>query len=101
MDAVGGMVLCVDGLAGEDASQLQEWLSAVVEAVGAELLVSDDADAFKQVADEPGLAHLEIIGERCPEQGEQLRELFSRYQGASPPRRGERASVAYRMRLLM
>jgi len=57
VDAVSGMVLCVEGLAGEDAQTLKEWLQPVAEAVGAELLITDDADAFKQVADDLGLSH--------------------------------------------
>jgi hypothetical protein len=36
---------------------LKEWLELIAEAVGADLLVSDDADAFKTVANELGLEH--------------------------------------------
>jgi hypothetical protein len=57
VDAVSGIVLSVDGLTGEDAATLKEWLQPVAEAVGAEILVSDDADAFKEVADELGVKH--------------------------------------------
>jgi hypothetical protein len=57
MDTLSGLVLTVDGLAGEDAKTLQEWLQPVAEATGAVMLVTDDADAFKEVADELGLAH--------------------------------------------
>ena len=55
VDDVTGWVLTVDGLAGEDAQALKVWIAPMVEAVGAEVLVTDDADAFKQVADEIGL----------------------------------------------
>jgi hypothetical protein len=40
-----------------NAETLKEWLDPLVEAVDADLLVSDDADAFKTAADELGLGH--------------------------------------------
>ena len=54
VDAVNGMVLSIDELAGEDAEQLQAWLEPILEAVDADVVVSDDADAFKQVSDQTG-----------------------------------------------
>jgi len=54
VDAVNGMVLSIDELAGEDAAQLQAWLEPILEAVDADVVVSDDADAFKNVSDETG-----------------------------------------------
>jgi transposase-like protein len=57
VDDTTGLVLTVDELSAEDAETLKEWLEPIAEAVEAELLVSDDADAFKTVADELGLAH--------------------------------------------
>ena len=147
VDAVGGIGLSVEGLSEEDAETLKGWLEPIAEAVGAELLVTDDADAFKEVADELGLEHQvckshvkrnterlveelrplaerdqdgslralgvsaeqavadldrlkELVERRRPEDKEEVREMLERYLGASPPREGERASVAYRMRLL-
>ena len=55
VDAITGMVLSIDQLSGEDAQILQAWLEPIVETVEARVLVSDDADAFKIVADEQGL----------------------------------------------
>ncbi len=57
VDDTSGLVLSVDGLPGEDTDTLQAWLTPIATAVGAELLVSDDADAFKQVADRLALQH--------------------------------------------
>jgi hypothetical protein len=57
VDDTTGLVLAIDKLPAEDAEALQDWLAPIVEAVGAQLLVTDDADAFKNVADELGLAH--------------------------------------------
>ena len=54
VDATNGMVLSIDELAGEDAEQLQAWLEPILAAVDADVVVSDDADAFKQVSDETG-----------------------------------------------
>jgi hypothetical protein len=55
VDPLTGLVLSVDRLPGGDAQILQTWLAPIATAVGAELLVSDDADAFKTVADQLGL----------------------------------------------
>jgi hypothetical protein len=56
VDAVTGMTLSIDGLPGEDAEQLKTWLEPILDAVNADVLVSDDADAFKIVSDETGRA---------------------------------------------
>jgi len=56
VDAVTGMTLSIDGLPGEDAEQLKAWLEPILDAVDADVLVSDDADAFKIVSDETGRA---------------------------------------------
>jgi hypothetical protein len=55
VDAVNDVVLTIDQLSGEEAQILQEWVAPIVESVHARVLVSDDADAFKTVADEQGL----------------------------------------------
>ncbi len=53
-DAVNGMVLSIDKLPGEDAEQLKAWLKPILDAVDADVLVTDDADGFKKVSDETG-----------------------------------------------
>lgn len=146
VDDTTGLVLTVDELSAEDAETLKEWIEPIAEAVGAEILISDDADAFKTVADELGLEHqvckghvkrntealieslreaitqddgsLAAIGVTCeqaladlerlevlikrrqPEDEAELATLTRRYQAAPPPGKGERASVAYRLRML-
>ena len=55
VDPLNGMVLSIDNLSGEDAQTLQAWVEPIADAVGAHTLVTDDADAFKQVADQSGL----------------------------------------------
>jgi transposase-like protein len=57
VDGTKGLVLTVDGLDGEDAQTLERWIAPIVTKVGAELLITDDADAFKKVADNQGLMH--------------------------------------------
>jgi hypothetical protein len=54
VDAINGMVLSIDELPGEDADQLKAWLEPILDAVDADVVVSDDADAFKIVSDETG-----------------------------------------------
>lgn len=147
VDDISGFVLTIDELEGEDAETLQEWMAPIAEVVGAQVLVTDDADALRSVADELGLdqqvckghvkrntealiEHLrpetvtdgdgslaaigvapeqaaadlkrlgELIRTRRPEDVNELAEMHLRYIGASPPGAGEKASVAYRLRLL-
>lgn len=57
VDDTTGLVLTVDELDAEDAETLKEWLEPIAQAVDAQLFVSDDADAFKTVANELGLEH--------------------------------------------
>ena len=54
VDATNGLVLSIDRLPGEDAQQLKAWLEPILDAVDADVLVSDDADGFKTVSDETG-----------------------------------------------
>ena len=147
VDDTNGLVLTIDDLSAEDTETLKEWLEPIATAVEAELLVTDDADAFKTVADELMLEHQvckghvkrntealieslmaaaaqdadgslsaldiapeqavadlkrlqELILTRQPEDEAQLRTFHFRYLEATPPRKGEQASIAYRLRLL-
>lgn len=54
VDAINGMVLSIDELADEDAEQLKAWLEPILDAVDADVVVSDDADTIKNVSDETG-----------------------------------------------
>lgn len=57
VDDLEGIELSVDILDDETAETQLAWLRQIAKQVGAEVLVSDDADALKTVADELGLAH--------------------------------------------
>jgi transposase-like protein len=147
VDDTSGLVLTVDGLDGEDAGALQDWLEPIAEAVEADILVTDDADAFKTVADELGLdqqvckSHVtrnterlieslhqaitekkddslaamgltpeeaisdlkrleELMHSRQPEEEAELDKMHFRYVQAPPPGQGQKASIAYRLRML-
>jgi transposase-like protein len=147
VDDTNGLVLSVDELPAEDAETIKAWLEPIAEAVSAQLLVSDDADAFKRVADELGLDHQvckghvkrntetfieslepqvasdadgslaaigvtpeqaledlkrlgELILSRQPEEEGELGEMHQRYTDAAPPAPGQRATLAYRLRLM-
>jgi transposase-like protein len=56
VDAINGLTLSIDGLPGEEAEELKAWLEPILDAVDADVLVTDDADAFKTVSDETGRA---------------------------------------------
>ncbi len=56
VDAVHGTVITVDLLENAEAATLVRWIEEVAAAVGATVLVSDDADGFKTAADRTGLA---------------------------------------------
>jgi hypothetical protein len=55
VDAQDGIALTVDIMNDAEAQTLKAWVQQVAEAVGAEVLVSDDADGFKKAADESGM----------------------------------------------
>lgn len=57
VDAISGLALSIDALSGEDMQTLKEWVEPIAQQVGAQLLVTDDADGFKTVADEIGVQH--------------------------------------------
>jgi transposase-like protein len=57
VDPLCGWVLSIDQLEGEDAETLKNWVEPIADQVGAQTLVTDDADAFKEVADRSGLDH--------------------------------------------
>jgi len=56
-EPISGVALTIDQLSGEDSKTLQEWIEPIAKSVGARVLVTDDADGFKTVADEAGMEH--------------------------------------------
>ena len=57
VDPISGLVLTIDALSAEDSQTLKVWIEPIARSVGATVLVSDDADGFKTVADEVGVQH--------------------------------------------
>src|SRR5256712_8591250 len=57
VDPISGLALTIDALSAEDSKTLKEWIEPIAKSVGAEVLVTDDADGFKTVADEVGVQH--------------------------------------------
>lgn len=76
VDDLTGIELTIDILEDETAETQLAWIREIAEVVGAEVLVSDDADALKTVADGLELSHqvcrvhvtknvLRLVGELC------------------------------------
>jgi transposase-like protein len=57
VDPMSGVALTIDALSAQDIKALQEWIEPIAKSVGATVLVTDDADGFKTVADEVGVQH--------------------------------------------
>ena len=90
------------------------WIEPIATSVGATVLVTDDADGFKTVADgslgaigvspQQAAADLTRLGglvrSRQREQAMELEALHRRYLQACPPQEGAHQSLAYRLRLL-
>lgn len=57
VDAISGLTLTIDALSAEDTQTLKEWVEPIAKSVGAQVLVTDDADGFKTIADEVGVQH--------------------------------------------
>jgi hypothetical protein len=55
VDAVRGTVLSLDLLPNGESATLSAWIAELAAVLGAEILVSDDADPFKTAADATGL----------------------------------------------
>jgi transposase-like protein len=57
VDAQAGFILTIEVLDNEQVETLYQWLQPIVDLVDAEVLTTDDADAFKAVADRAGVEH--------------------------------------------
>jgi len=148
-DGEKGLCLAIEIIPWEDTASLQELLAEVAAAVGAEILLSDDLEAYKEVADALGLEHQicnqhvvpntlrkvaqiaeqlfqrrekvgvaaagrgkieqalehlleleEIILWRSPGSQDRLDELVRVYEREAAPRKGQRASPFWRLKLL-
>jgi transposase-like protein len=147
VDDQSGDLLGLDIIVSESSEEVRQVVERVVAQVEAEVLVSDDLDAYKKVADEVGLDHqicrshvkrnvdeltesiveqlkkqeplpkgvrssaehlvqdLEtvrnLVRERPANALEELETMYDRYKAAPVPKKGERHTVWYRMRMLV
>jgi hypothetical protein len=145
VDDRSGDLLGLDIITSENSEEVREVVEEVAGQVGAEVLVSDDLDTYKSVADEAGLDHQicrshvrrnvddwapsvlaqlkkneplpkgvdsstkrlpedvqtiqELVRKRPPDAPDQLEEMYYRYMAAPVPKKGERHTVWYRMRM--
>jgi transposase-like protein len=145
VDDQSGELLGLDIVVSENMDEVREVVEQVAEQVDAEVLVSDDLDVYKGVADEAGLEHQvcrghvkrnvdhwaqsvveqlkkneprpkgvdssterlqedvqilqQMVRERPPDAADSLEEMYYRYLAAPVPKKGERHSVWYRMRM--
>jgi hypothetical protein len=107
VDPISGLALTIDALSAEDIKTLQDWIEPIAKSVGAQVLVSDDADGSLKasgVSPQQAAADLTRLGElvksRQREQAPELEAMHRRYLQAAPPHEGEHQSLAYRLRLL-
>jgi transposase-like protein len=147
VDDQSGELLGLDIIVSENSEEVRQAVEQVAEQVEAEVLVSDDLDVYKGVADEVGLDHqicrshvkrnvdalaqslteqlkkqeplpkgvkssaerlvqdLEavqnLVRERPANALEKLETMYHRYKAAPVPKKGERHTVWYRMRMLV
>jgi hypothetical protein len=57
VDPISGLALTIDVLPAEDSKTLKDWIEPIAKSVGATVLVTDDADGLKTVADEVSMQH--------------------------------------------
>jgi transposase-like protein len=147
VDDQSGDLLGLEIIASESSEEVRQAVEQVAEEVGAEVLVSDDLDAYKSVADTIGLDHQicrshvkrnvdalaeslveqlqrqeplpkgvesspecleqdveavqELVRKRPASALEDLEAMYYRYMAAPMPKKGERHTVWYRMRMLV
>jgi ribosomal protein S27AE len=145
VDAQEGVVLDIALLDDKHTETFYKWLQPILDLVGAEVLTTDDAEGFKEVADRAGVDHqicrrhvttnvlafiaeiaeqvwedpspvpegLDVSSEQLLEDlallewimlghpghgAKLLEELYFRYSAAPAPKKGESASIWYRVR---
>jgi transposase-like protein len=138
-------LLGLDIVVSENSEEVRKIVEQVIEQVDAEVLVSDDLDVYKGVADELGMDHQicrshvkrnvdgwaesviaqlkkneplpkgvdssteclqedvqtiqHMVRERPPDASHSLEEMYYRYMAAPVPKKGQRHTVWYRMRM--
>jgi transposase-like protein len=145
VDDQSGDLLDLEIVNSENTDEVREVVERAAAQVGAKVLVSDDLDVYKGVADEAGLDHQicrshvkrnvdewaqsvmeqlkkneprpkgvdssaerlqkdvetiqQMVRERPPDAPDQLEDMYDRYMAAPMPKKGQRHTVWYRMRM--
>ncbi len=94
VDPLTGLTLSVNALSAEDTQTLKAWIEPIAHSVGAQFLVTDDADGFKTIVDEIGVQH-QVCKSHVLRNSESLIERFQALlkagEDASLPMRGYKA----------
>lgn len=127
-DPSTGEIVGMEILASREGEELGRWLMEAAKHFGAKALVSDELESYKPAAEKAGLEHqlclahwrkatarrLKKIAGYAPEQKlirealkqldeaglEAIRWLHAQFRRARPPRKGERQSPEYALRML-
>jgi transposase-like protein len=145
VDDQSGELLELEIVDSENTDEVREVVERAAAQVGAEVLISDDLDVYKGVADEAGLDHQicrghvkrnvdqwaqsvmeqlknneprpkgvdssvervrkdvqaiqQMVRERPPDAPDRLEDMYYRYMAAPMPKKGQRHTVWYRMRM--
>jgi len=145
VDDQSGDLLDLEIVDSENTDEVREVVERAAAQVGAEVLISDDLDVYKGVADEAGLDHQicrghvqrnvdewaqsvteqlkkneprpkgvdssverlqkdiqaiqQMVRERPPDAPDRLADMYYRYMAAPMPKKGQRHTVWYRMRM--
>jgi transposase-like protein len=86
IDVLAGRTLEVEVLRGEDERTLVRYIGRMAKLTGAEVLVTDDADAFKTAADAAGLKHQICQQHVVPNTLRLIAEIGSDLLGRADPR---------------
>lgn len=86
-DALKGEVLELEILDSENGEEIKGWIEELVAELGVEVMISDDADAYKEVAEELGLDHqvcISHVRKWVSRRTNQLLEKASGLEGGDP-----------------
>ena len=127
-DPASGEIVGMEILSSREGEELAKWLGEAARNFGAKVLVSDDFESYKPAAEKLGLSHQlclaharkalslrlkkidgfeqakaiarQALKELTPQAKRDLQRLHQHFARARPPRKGEKQSADYAMRML-